>query len=143
MNKIMLVGRLTKDPETRYSQTAEAMAVCRFTIAASRRYKRDGEPEADFINCIAFAKTAEFIQRYFTKGMAIGLSGRLQVSNYEDKAGNRKTYTNVVVEEAEFVEKKQSCQNNDTFTQPPQRVNDNNDGFELTEIPVYDDDLPF
>ena len=98
MNKVLLVGRFVRDPETRYSQSAEPLAICRFSIAVNRRYKREGEADADFINCVAFGKTGEFIQKYFVKGMQIGISGRLQIRNWEDSQGQRRTSAEVVTE---------------------------------------------
>ncbi len=106
MNKVMLVGRLVRDPETRYTQGKESMAVCRFTLAANRKYAREGEAQADFINIVAFGKTAEFISKYFVKGMAIGLSGRIQTRSYEDNGGQKRTAFEVICEECEFVERK-------------------------------------
>lgn len=107
MNKSILVGRLTRDPEVRYSQGENANAVARFTIAVNRRFKNnEGNYDADFINCVAFGKSAEFIEKYFKKGMAIGITGRIQTGNYTNKDGVKVYTTDVVVEEAEFVESK-------------------------------------
>ncbi|MCC8013674.1 MAG: single-stranded DNA-binding protein [Eubacterium sp.] len=152
MNKVMLVGRLTRDPETRYSQSAEPLAICRIGLAVNRRFKRDGEADADFINCVAFGKTGEFIQRYFVKGMGIGISGRLQVRNWEDSQGQKRVTTEVIVEEAEFVERKSSnnsYRDNQTFAPAPQQApkvntyNSSDDGFYQVEDSVDPDDLPF
>jgi len=104
MNKVILVGRFTKDPEVRYSQSAEPVAIARFTIAVNRRFKREGEPDADFINCVAFGKQGEFIEKFFKKGMAVGVCGRLTVRSYDDPQGQRRWITEVIVEEAEFTE---------------------------------------
>ena len=79
MNKVILMGRLVKEPEVRYSQGAESFAIARYTLAANRRFKRQGEPEADFINCVAFGKTGEFAEKYFKKGQLVSVVGRLQV----------------------------------------------------------------
>lgn len=79
MNKVILMGRLVKEPEVRYSQGAEPIAVARYTLAVNRRFKRQGEPEADFINCVAFGKTGEFAEKYFKKGQLVAITGRLQV----------------------------------------------------------------
>lgn len=109
MNKVELVGRLTRDPEIRYTQGENASAIARFSVAVNRRFKNaEGNYEADFINCIAFGKNAEFIEKYFTKGMAIGLSGRIQTGSYTNKDGQKVYTTDVVVEETEFVESKSS-----------------------------------
>ncbi len=152
MNKVMLVGRLTRDPETRYSQSAEPLAICRIGLAVNRRFKRDGEADADFINCVAFGKTGEFIQRYFVKGMGIGVTGRLQVRNWEDSQGQKRVTAEVIIEEAEFVERKSansSYRDNQTFAPAPQQTpkvntyNSSDDGFYQVEDSVDPDDLPF
>ncbi len=149
MNKVLLVGRFVRDPETRYSQSAEPLAICRFSIAVNRRFKRDGEADADFINCVAFGKTGEFIQKYFVKGMQIGVSGRLQIRNWEDSQGQRRTSAEVIIEEAEFVERKSanpSYRENSFAPAPAPKVNtynNNDDGFYQVEDSVDPDDLPF
>lgn len=105
MNKVELVGRLTRDPEVR--ATDKQTSVARFSVAVNRRFKNaEGNYDADFISCIAFGKTAEFIEKYFKKGMAIGVVGRIQTGSYENKDGVRVYTTDVVVDEAEFVEGK-------------------------------------
>ncbi|MCL2422099.1 MAG: single-stranded DNA-binding protein [Defluviitaleaceae bacterium] len=104
MNKVILIGRLTRDPEVRYSQNAEPIAIARYNLAVSRRFKKDGEPDADFINCVSFGKQAEFIEKYFKKGMQIAVTGRLNVRSYDDATGQRRWSTDVVVEDAEFTE---------------------------------------
>ncbi|MCL2605247.1 MAG: single-stranded DNA-binding protein [Defluviitaleaceae bacterium] len=106
MNSIILMGRLTKDPEIRYSQSAEPVCVARYTLAVNRKFKRDGEPEADFINCVSFGKTGEFIERYIKRGMQIAARGVLKVNTYDDEQGKRKWITVVVVEEVQFAESK-------------------------------------
>lgn len=101
MNKVLLLGRLTKDPELKYSQGGTAK--CAFTLAVNRKYaNQNGEREADFISCIAWQKTAEFVAQYFTKGQQMALEGRLQVRTYEDNTGQRRWVTEVVVEQVEF-----------------------------------------
>ena len=105
MNKVQLVGRLTRDPEIRYSQGENATATARFSVAVNRRFKNaEGNYDADFINCVAFGKSAEFVEKYFKKGMAIGLTGRIQTGSYTNKDGQKVYTTDVVVEETEFVE---------------------------------------
>lgn len=107
MNKVMLVGRLTRDPEVRYSTGENATETARFSVAVNRRFKNvEGNYDTDFINCVAFGKTAEFIEKYFRKGMAIGLTGRIQTGSYTNKDGQKVYTTDVVVEETEFVESK-------------------------------------
>ena len=111
MNKVLLCGRLTKDPDVRYSQGENAMAIARYSLAVDRRGK---DKEADFINCVCFGKTAEFAEKYLKKGMKIIVSGRIQTGNYTDKESGKKVYTtDVVVEEHEFCEgKKDSAPSN-------------------------------
>ena len=104
MNKVQLVGRLTRDPETRYSQSTQPIAVTRFSVAVNRRFKKDGEPDADFINCVSFGKIAEFISKYFTKGKMIGIAGCIRTNSWTDKNGQKHFSTDVLVEveEVEF-----------------------------------------
>lgn len=113
MNKVILMGRLTRDPEVRYSQGASQTAVARFSIAVDRRFKRDGEPDADFFNCTAFGKQAEFIERYLRKGVKVVASGRIQNDNYTNKDGQMVYSVRVIVEEIEFAESKNASGNND------------------------------
>lgn len=107
MNKVELVGRLVKDPELRYTQGENSMAVARFTLAVNRRFKKE---EADFIQCLAFGKSAEFAEKYLRKGIKIGLCGRIQTGSYTNKDGQKVYTTEVVVEEMEFVESKSNSQ---------------------------------
>lgn len=107
MNKVIVVGRLTRDPEMKYTTGESATAIARFSLAVNRKFKNaDGEYEADFINCVAFGKTAEFVEKYFNKGMAMGIVGRIQTGSYTNKDGQKVYTTEVVVEETEFVESK-------------------------------------
>lgn len=109
MNKVILMGRLTRDPEVRYTQGgAEAMAIVRYTLAVDRRFKRDSENTADFISCVAFGKTGEFAEKYLKKGTKILISGRIQTGSYTNKDGAKVYTTEVVVEEHEFAESKAS-----------------------------------
>lgn len=106
MNKVILMGRLTRDPEVRYSAGENSMAIARYTLAVDRRFKRDGEATADFISCIAFGRAAEFAERYFRQGIRIVVSGRIQTGSYTNRDGNKVYTTDVVVEEQEFAESK-------------------------------------
>ena len=106
MNKVILMGRLTRDPEVRYSQGATATAVARYTLAVDRRFKRDGEASADFINCVSFGRSAEFAEKYFRQGLKVVVTGRIQTGSYTNKDGVRVYTTDVVVEEQEFAESK-------------------------------------
>lgn len=106
MNSVQLVGRFTKDPEIRYASNS-GIAVVHFTLAVERKITRDEEQSADFISCVAFGKTAEFIEKYFSKGQRIGLNGHIQTGSYTNKDGQKVYTTDVLVENCEFVEKKQ------------------------------------
>ena len=113
MNKVILMGRLTRDPEVRYSQGANQTAVARFSIAVDRRFKREGEPDADFFNCTAFGRQAEFIERYLHKGTKIVLVGRIQNDNYTNKDGQMVYSVRVMVDEIEFAESKNAASQNE------------------------------
>lgn len=143
MNKVQLVGRLTRDPEIRYSQGENATATARFSVAVNRRFKNaEGNYDADFINCVAFGKSAEFVEKYFKKGMAIGLTGRIQTGSYTNKDGQKVYTTDVVVEETEFVESKSasSADNSNNSRLAPSAANNN----EFMSIPDgVDEELPF
>ena len=110
MNSVQLVGRLTHNPEVRYTNGDNQIAVARFTVACNRRYKKEGEQEADFISCVAFGKVSEFIERYFQKGSSIGLDGRIQTGSYTNKDGQKVYTTDVLVESVEFVGSKNENQ---------------------------------
>lgn len=107
MNKVNLIGRLTKEPDVRYSQGENPTAVARYTLAVDRRFNRNEENSADFINCVAFGKSGEFAEKYLKKGMKIAVSGRIQTGSYTDKETGKKVYTtDIVVEEHYFCESK-------------------------------------
>lgn len=105
MNKVILVGRLTKDPELRYTAGSN-VPVVQTTVAVDRKYKSEGQPTADFIPIVAWRSTAEFINKYFTKGSRIGLTGSIQTRSYDDNEGKKRYVTEVIVDEVEFVESK-------------------------------------
>lgn len=111
MNKVILMGRLTKDPEIRYSSGEKSTAIARYTLAVERRYKRDGENTADFINCIAFGWLADVAEQYFCQGMKLLIVGRIQTGNYTNREGVKVYTTDVVVEEQEFPESKAASAN--------------------------------
>lgn len=112
MNKVILVGRLTRDPDVRYSQGEQSMAIARFSLAVDRRFKRDGDNQsADFISCVAFGKTAEFIEKYVHKGTKLVLEGRIQTGSYTNKDGVKVYTTDVVAENVEFAESKATAAN--------------------------------
>ena len=106
MNKVIEIGRLTKDPDIRYSQGANTTCIARYTLAVDRKFKQEGQPTADFINCIAFGKLGEFAEKYLHKGVKIAVVGRIQTGSYKNKDGNTVYTTDVVVEEQEFCESK-------------------------------------
>lgn len=134
MNSVQLVGRLVRDPEVRYTAGDNQTAVARFTVAVNRRFKKDGEQDADFISCVSFGKTAEFIERYFHKGNSIGLNGRIQTGSYTNKDGNKVYTTDVFVENVEFVGSKSES--------GPAATKVDGDGF--MNIPDnIDEELPF
>lgn len=136
MNKVILIGRCTRDPEVRYSQGENATAVARYTLAVDRQFKRGGDQSADFINCIAFGKRGEFAEKYLRKGTKIAVVGRIQTGSYTNKDGNKVYTTDVVVDEHEFVESKASQQNGGDSAPV------SSDGF--TSIPDgIDEELPF
>ena len=111
MNKVVLMGRLTRNPDIRYSQGERATCVARYTLAVNRRFKRDGEPDADFINCVAFGRQGEFAEKYLKQGTKIVISGRIQTGSYTNREGVRVYTTDIVVEEQDFAESKASAAN--------------------------------
>ena len=146
MNKAILMGRLTRDPDVRYSQGENPMAIARYTLAVDRRFKRDGEQSADFINCLAFGRSAEFAEKYFKQGTKIAVSGRIQTGSYTNREGVKFYTTEVVIEEQEFAESKAAASqnNNRGASQPstPQSSTTASDGF--MNIPDgLEDELPF
>lgn len=141
MNKVILMGRLTRDAEVRYSQGERATAVARFGFAVPRKFKRDNEPDCDFINCVAFGKQAEFIEKYTYKGIKLLIEGRIQTGNYTNKDGAKVYTTDVVVESCEFAESKNASQQNTQEIPQPMPQTDS-DGF--MNIPDgIDEELPF
>jgi single-strand DNA-binding protein len=135
MNKIILMGRLTRDPEVRYSQGENSMAIASFSIAVNRKFKREGEPEADFFNCTAFGKQAEFVEKYLKQGTKVLITGRVQNNNYTNKEGQKVYSVQIMVEEIEFTESKAAA----TGT-PSNTPSFNPDGF--MQI-ANDEELPF
>ena len=116
MNKVVLMGRLVREPEIRYTQGNEPIAVARYVLAVDRRYKKDGESGADFISCTTFGKSAEFAEKYLSKGIKIAVSGRIQTGSYVNRYGTKVYTTDVIVDEQEFAESK-SANQNDTQSQ--------------------------
>lgn len=135
MNQVILVGRLTKDTEIKYGNNGAT--ITRFCVAVDRRYSKEGEQSADFINCVSFGKTAEFIEKYFKKGNRIAIVGRIQTGSYKKQDGTTVYTTDVIVNDVEFVESKNSSGGNAQSQAPS-----NDDGFmNIPDIP--DEELPF
>lgn len=142
MNKVILMGRLTRDPEVRYSTGESPTAIARYTLAVDRRFKREGEQNADFINCLCFGKSAEFVEKYFRQGMKVTICGRIQTGSYTNKDGVKVYTTEVVVEEQEFAENKAANQQNQSQNHGGPAPATGGDGF--MNIPDgIDDEVPF
>ena len=145
MNSVNLTGRFTRDPEVRYADSGTSIA--RFTLAVDKRYKQENGPQADFIGCIAFGKTAEFVEKYFAKGMKMELSGRIQTGSYTNKDGVKVYTTDVVAEAVGFAESKTASQGHS----PAGGQQDQDDGFGpadangFMDVPdgIVDEELPF
>ena len=160
MNKVILMGRLAREPEVRYSQGGEPIAVARYTLAVNRRFKRKDELEADFIPCVALGKSGEFAEKYFRKGQLVAVTGRLQVRSW-DKDGERRWSTEVIIEEQHFAEGKHDSEKNGGSKPAPEQNHPaaaqskpaaqtgkqmglaEQEGFYPIEESVEDDDLPF
>ena len=145
MNKVILMGRLTRDPEVRYTQGDGSMAIARYTLAVDRRQARsqDGQQSADFINIVAFGRSGEFAEKYLHKGTKLVVSGRIQTGSYTNKDGQTVYTTEVVAEDQEFAESKATgAANGAGFQSAPERPQMANEGF--MNIPEgIDEDLPF
>lgn len=145
MNKVILLGRLVREPETRYGGANDSMAVCRYTLAVDKKFKKDGEATADFINCISFGKIAEFAEKYFTKGLRVAVSGRIQTGSYTNRDGQKVYTTDVVVEEHEIAQSRSEASNQQESNRQPEISpygKDKDNGF--MNIPDgIDDELPF
>ena len=147
MNKVILMGRLTKDPEIRYSQGENSMAIARYTLAVDRRFQRNNsEQTADFIPCVAFSKAAEFAEKYFRKGMRVCVSGRIQTGSYTNKDGVKVYTTEVIVDDQEFADGKGESSNNGgadfSGDSRPTPSAASGDGF--MDVPGnFQDELPF
>ena len=147
MNKVVLMGRLTRDPDVRYTQAENSMAVARYTLAVDRRRGRNEDQTADFISCVAFGKSGEFAEKYLKKGTKICISGRIQTGSYTNKDGAKVYTTDVVVEDHEFAESKaasnqDSWATNTTSAHQNSEVTGSMDGF-LNIPDGIDEELPF
>ena len=158
MNKVILMGRLTRDPDVRYSQGANQTAVARYSIAVDGRFRREGDPEADFINCVAFGRQAEFAERFLRKGIKIVLDGRIQTGSYTNREGVKVYTTDVIVEDQEFAESRNassqsgsgsgsgfagSFRESESQAPSPAPLPDAGDGFMNIPDGVDDEGLPF
>ena len=143
LNKVILMGRLTRNPEVRYSQGEKATCVAKYTLAVNRRFHREGEQDADFINCLAFGKQGEFAEKYLKQGTKIVISGRIQTGSYTNRDGVKVYTTDVVIEEQEFAESKKAAETSST-PQNTQGVKSNpeDDGF-MTIPEGVEEELPF
>lgn len=141
MNKVILMGRLTRDPEVRYSQGERSMAIARYSLAVDRRWHKnqEGEQTADFINCVAFDKAGEFAEKYFRQGMRVLISGRIQTGSYTNKDGIKVYTTDVVIEDQEFADSKNASGDN----YRPEPSSATGDGFMNIPDGVEDEGLPF
>lgn len=142
MNKSQLVGRFVRDPEVRWTTGDNPIAIARFTLAVDRKFKRDGEQSADFISCKAFGKTAEFIEKYFNKGRRIGITGRIETGSYTNKEGQKVYTTEVIAEEAEFVDNKSDNANNSVSTSNNNNPVPDDKGF-INVPDGIEEELPF
>lgn len=145
MNKVILMGRLTRDPVIRYTEGQNQTCIARFTLAVDRRRKQEGQQEADFPSCVAFGKTAEFIEKYMRQGTKIVLTGRIQTGSYTNRDGNKVYTTDIIAEDAEFAESKAAAERNSGSRQqetPQNSYQTDADGF--MNIPDgIDEELPF
>lgn len=146
MNKVILMGRLTRDPDVRYTTGENPLAIARYTLAVDRRFRKDGEATADFISCVVFGRAAEFAEKYFREGLKITISGRIQTGSYTNREGQKVYTTEIVVEEQEFSESKSSGDNGAAYyppkQTPPPAPADGADGF--MNIPDgIEEELPF
>ena len=140
MNNVILMGRPTRDPEVR---TAGETSIARFSLAVDRRFKRDGEPTADFINCVAFGKTAEFFEKYIRRGTKIVVQGRIQTGSFTNKDGQKVYTTDVVVENVEFAESKAAADGNNSNASSQPATNPSSDGFMNIPDGIDDSEFPF
>lgn len=141
MNTVQLIGRLTRDPEVRYSQGSNPLAVARYTLAVNRAAKKDNEhPEADFISCVAFGKSGEFAEKWLKKGMRIGVEGRIQTGTFTDKDGIKRKSFDIVVSKHHFCDSKDGNAKSTDAGETP--LPESNGFYEVNET-MDDDDLPF
>lgn len=142
MNKVILMGRLTRDPEVRYTSGENSLAIARYTLAVDRKIRKDGDATADFIPCVVFGRSAEFVEKYFRKGLKIAIVGHVQTGSYTNRDGQNVYTTEVVVEEQEFAESKNSGSGSSQQNAPQPSPDVGQDGF--MNIPDgIEEELPF
>lgn len=144
MNNVSLVGRLVRDPEVRYGQN-ESVSVAKFSLAVERKWKRDGEPTVDFINCTVFGKSAEFTEKYFRKGMRVAITGRIQTGSYKNKDGQTVFTTEIIVESQEIAQSKSESNESSTVSNSEAGKSPyGSSGDDFMSIPDgIDEELPF
>lgn len=148
MNRAILMGRLTRDPEVRYSQGERPMAIAKYTLAVDRRRRRDqdnnsDQQTADFINCVAFGRSGEFAEKYFRQGLRVLVSGRIQTGSYVNKDGQKVYTTDIIIEEQEFADSKKSDGGNNNSGSYYRDAAASSDGFMNIPDGIDDDGLPF
>ena len=142
MNKVILMGRLTRDPDVRYSQGEEPVAIARYTLAVDRRFHKDGEQAADFISCVAFRKQGEFAEKYLRQGIKIAITGRIQTGSYTNRDGQKVYTTDVIIESQEFVESKKAVEEREAAEYGGRQ--EVPEGYGFMNIPDgIDEELPF
>ena len=150
MNKVILMGRLTRDPEVRYSQSANPVAVARYGLAVRKQFAKQGEPDIDFFNIVAFGKAGEFAEKFFRKGQMVAVTGRLQTNSWEDQQKVKHTSIDIIVEEQHFAESRTSAESRGVATETPSATKPsgssnktNNKPSGVSPAQDEDDDLPF
>lgn len=143
MNKAILMGRLTRDPNVRYTQGAESTCVARYTLAVDRRAKQEGQQSADFIGCVAFGRNGEFAEKYLKQGSKIVVTGHIQTGSYTNRDGNKVYTTDIVIEEQEFAESKAAAERNQQQEPQPQPQTETDENGFMNIPDGLDEELPF
>ena len=143
MNKVILMGRLTRDPEVRHSDGENSMAIARYTLAVDRRIHRDGEANADFIGCIAFGKAGEFAEKYFRQGMKVLITGHIQTGSYTNRDGQKVYTTDIVIEDQEFAESKKDSGSSQPRQQKTQQEPETDENGFMNIPEGIEEEMPF
>ena len=143
MNNAILMGRLTRDPNVRYTQGAESTCVARYTLAVDRRVKQEGQQSADFISCVAFGRNGEFAEKYLKQGSKIVVTGHIQTGSYTNRDGNKVYTTDIVIEEQEFAESKAAAERNQQQEPQPQPQTETDENGFMNIPDGLDEELPF